>query len=232
MKLTIIYKGCIQTMKTIKQNFLELSKPYMISVLLSGVFLLAACSGGENLSPTLDNQPTIVEPEAQPVNDETKPTEEPKSTTARTAVQTSPASPEPLPTEAGIQESSLDACLLLTQDEAAAALGKSVGESIQEIYPPIFSCSYASEDLDQVTIIVVEYASADEAAASFQMELDINTYEEVPGIGERALRPIPIMDLSALMRNYEVSIDLATGDSEAEYLLARDLMEKALSRLP
>jgi hypothetical protein len=64
------------------------------------------------------------------------------------------------------------------------------------------------------------------------MELDINNYQEVNDIGERAFRPLPIMDLSALTRNFQVSIDLATGDSEAEYLLARDLMDPALSRLP
>lgn len=212
---------------------LSVSPKYFLMITLICIMLLmVACSGEDELPLTVESYPTDLEVGTQPAVEESNPTEDPGVTTPPADTQPSPESSEPLQTEQSLQSPSIDTCLLLTQEEAAAALGKPVGEPLQESYPPIFSCTYISDDLDQVTIIVVEYESADAAAASVQMELDINNFEEVNGIGERAFRPLPVMDLSALIRNYQVSIDLATGDSEAEYLLARDLMDPALSRLP
>lgn len=64
------------------------------------------------------------------------------------------------------------------------------------------------------------------------MELDTNSFEEVNGIGERSLQPYPVMDLSTLLRNYEVCIDLETGDADREFLVVQELMKKVLIRLP
>jgi hypothetical protein len=219
-------------MKIINTSFQDFQKLFNLIAVLGIVFILAACNGGGNSSSALDTQPVIMEMETQPGVAESNSTEEPAPTTPPTVMQAAPESTEPQEDDTALQESSIDACLLITKEEAEAALGKPVGEPTLEIYPMVSSCSYTAEDLDGVSIVVIEYENASAAADSFQMELDINSYEEVDGIGERALKPYPIMDLAALIRNYEVSIDLATGDFESEYLLARDLMVTALSRMP
>jgi len=218
-------------MKTKKHTVLDLPQLGLLIALLSGTFLLAACGGSENPPTVKEIQLTTQEIEIPPPANQSSPAEEPVPTSDLADSQESGPSPQPIQTEAAVPEASIDACLLLTQDDAAAALGKAVGEPVREAYPMLSSCTYTSEDLDGVTIVVVEYESSQDAAASFQMELDINNYEEVSGIGERALRPYPVMDLATLQENFEVSIDLWIGDPDHEYLLARDLMETALTRL-
>jgi hypothetical protein len=219
-------------MKTKNHTVLDLPQLGLLIALLCGTFLLAACGGNKNPPPVEEIQPATQALEVLPPTDQSSPAEEPVPTSEPADSQEAAPSPQPIQTEAAAPEASIDACLLLTQDDAAAALGKAVGEPVREAYPMLSSCTYTSEDLDGVTIVVVEYESSQDAAASFQMELDINGYEEISGIGERALRPYPVMDLSALQENFEVSIDLWIGDPDNEYLLARDLMETALTRLP
>lgn len=206
--------------------------PLIATLVIS--IMLAGCGGENNQSTSPEVSPTVMaaETEAEPTSQVSNPTEAAVPTSPILATDVIPSSPDIEPTEDQGQGAAIDACQLLPRDEAETALGKPVGEPMREIFPPIFSCTYASDDLDQLTIIVVEYDGAAEAAASFQMELDINNYEEVSGIGERSLRPFPVMDLSTLIRNYEVSIDLATGDSDREFLVAKELMEKVLGRLP
>lgn len=207
--------------------------PPMIAA-LSILIILAGCGGESNQSTSPEVIPTMmaVETETEPTFLASNPTEASVPTSPVPATQAASPSPNFDPTEDQVQDSTIDACQLLPRDEAESALGKPVGEPTRETFPPIFSCTYTSDDLDQITIILVEYGSSEEAAASFQMELDINNYQEVSGIGERSLQPYPVMDLSTLIRNYEVSIDLATGDADQEFLMAKELMEKVLGRIP
>lgn len=204
----------------------------VIAVLAISI-ILAGCGGDNNAIPSAEVLPTVmaVATEAEPPSPISAPTES-STPTSPPILENEAPSPTSNPIEDQEQGAAIDACQLLLRDEAESALGKPVGEPTMEIFPPIFSCTYFSDDLDQITIIVVEYDNAAEAAASFQMELDINNYEEVNGIGERSLRPYPVMDLSTLIRNYEVSIDLATGDADQEFLVAKELMGKVLDRLP
>ncbi|MGQ9554876.1 MAG: hypothetical protein ACUVWR_12270 [Anaerolineae bacterium] len=121
----------------------------------------------------------------------------------------------------------------MTKQEAEAALGKPVGEGKREDSPPLYACTYETADLDNVSIIVVEFSDTEEAADASQAEIDNNQYKEVSGIGDRAWRPSPIMDISVLKGKYELSIDvLDGGDEEAQFQKARGLAEGALAKLP
>lgn len=126
----------------------------------------------------------------------------------------------------------VDACALVTQEEAEAALGKPVGEPQRADTPPLYSCTYEAAGFDNVSIIVVEYDDEQQAADAFQMAIDINDYEESSGIGERAYRSL-IIDITVLTGRYELSIDVSdSSDQEVQFQKARDLAEKALTRMP
>jgi hypothetical protein len=128
--------------------------------------------------------------------------------------------------------SGISACALVTKEEAEAAVGSPVGELIEENYPPLYGCRYASADFNYLGVSLVEYDSEEQAGEAFQMELDLNDYEEVSGIGDRALRPA-ITDISILQGKYELSIDVVNdSDEEAQYEKAKELAMIALSRLP
>jgi hypothetical protein len=127
----------------------------------------------------------------------------------------------------------LDACTLVTKAEAEGVLGKPVGEPLREEYPSFYSCKYEAADRDNVTVSVLEFPDAQQAADAYQMEIDINSYPEVSGIGDRALRPWPFMDISVLSSKYDLSIDVVNGSDEMpQFEAARGLAQKALGRLP
>jgi hypothetical protein len=215
---------------------------------VSSVVLLGACGSsaatrGVSLTqtpaqmPVETTQPTAEKaaPSSTSASQETAVTELPTLVPSPTAVS-QPPTQEPLPTTAATASgaSELDACTLITPEEASAALGQAIGEPSRETYPGLYSCTYPAGDFNHVEIIVTVYDSPQDAADAFQMELDINQYEQVSGLGDRALRPEPIMDLTVDQGRYEVSMDILTSqdDPQAEYQLARDLAEKALARLP
>jgi Protein of unknown function (DUF3558) len=128
----------------------------------------------------------------------------------------------------------IDACALLTRQDVETALGKSVGDPMPENFPGNYSCKYEAADLDNLSINVIVYDTNKDAADAYQMELDINKYTEVSGIGDRALRASPIFDITVLKGRYELSIGIfsSTGDEESNYQKAKTLAEKALARLP
>lgn len=191
-----------------------------LSLILGIVVVLVACGGG---APRVGEGTPAVTLQAQ------LPTE-----VAAPGATQEPAEVPGAGQEAGVPSGSgLDACTLVTKEEAEAALGKQVDEPTQETVPMMYACTYEAADFDRVDVLVVEYNDEQEAAASFQMELDINDYEEISGVGDRALRPWPIMDITVLSGQYEVSIDISDGSEAAVQLeKARNLAEKALGRLP
>jgi hypothetical protein len=108
-------------------------------------------------------------------------------------------------------------------------LGKPVNDPVAEIVPPVYSCSYQTAEYDVVSVSVVEYSSPVEAEAGFQMAIDINDYEEVSDIGDRAYRGI-VYDITVLTGKYELSVDINdSSEDEEAYQKAKGLAESALT---
>jgi len=137
------------------------------------------------------------------------------------------------PADGGDQTSgeTVDACALLSADEAEAAIGAPVGEPTQENTPPVFACSYEAAGFEGLSVVVVVFQDADQAADAFQSAIDINDYDEVSGIGERAYTSV-IYDLSVLTGKYEVSIDVNPAGDGDEAELAKSVAVTVLARLP
>ena len=195
------------------------------------VFTLSACggspsTGGEATGPALPSPTLGQEPEPTGV-------QAPAESEAPPESEAPAGTGEAVPTEVLPAGSGIDVCALVTQEEAGAAIGSPVGEPVEENVPPIYSCSYDTPGFDGVSVIVVEYADAAQAEAAFQMAIDINDYEEVTGVGDRAYRSYPIFDLNVLTGRYELSVDVTdSSEEEQQYQKASELAEKALSRMP
>lgn len=59
-------------------------------------------------------------------------------------------------------------------------------------------------------------------------------YEEVEGIGDRAIRSQPINDISVLSDRYEISVGLylVSEDDDTEFEMAREIAALVVDRLP
>jgi hypothetical protein len=192
---------------------------------LGMAIILAGCNGnpspaGKTVQPAPQTQaPTQ---KLQPTN-----TSLPNETQAPTETQGA------APTATKSTGSGINACALVTKEEAEAAVGSPVGDPVEDDYPPQYGCKYSTSSLDQVSIDLIVYDDAQQANDAFQMEIDINSYEEVSGIGDRALRPSPIMDITVIKGKYEMSVDvLNDSDDEVQYEKAKELAIIALGRLP
>jgi len=142
---------------------------------------------------------------------------------------------EPQATEVPDEEeasSSLDACALVTREEAEAVLGASVGEPAREDTPPIAACTYETPDFDSVSVSVLTYDDSAQAEEGFQIAIDINDFPEVPGIGDRAYDARPAFGLTVLKGRYELEVDVSLEGDEAEFEAAKDLAATAVERLP
>ena len=182
---------------------------------LSVVFVgLAACGGDDS-----EEVSTVAPPQAtqEVVTEEPEATEGPQATEA---------------SEGEEAVSGVDACELVTRDEAEAVLGASVGEPTREDTPPISACSYETADFDSVSVSVLTYDDSDQAEEGFQIAIDINDYPEVSGIGERAYDARPISGVTVLKGRYELDVDVNLEGSEADFEAAKELAATAVERLP
>jgi hypothetical protein len=139
---------------------------------------------------------------------------------------------QPTKAEAGIGEASagIDACALITQDEADAVLGTATGEPVRDDTPPINACAYGTESFDVVSVTIVTYADKAEAEDAYQMAIDINDYPEIEGLGDRAYNAQPIGDVTVLVGRYELGVDVSGPENDLE--VARKLAAAAIGRLP
>ncbi len=138
------------------------------------------------------------------------------------------ATAAPLAVDGGI-----DACALITQEEAELVLGASTGSAQPDNNPPLYSCSYETSNYASVQIILVMYEDNAQALEAYQMAIDINGYSELNGLGDRAYNAQPILDVDVLSGRYELSIDISdSSDDAAQLQNAITLAEKALGRLP
>jgi hypothetical protein len=127
-------------------------------------------------------------------------------------------------------EDAVDACSLITKDEAVEALGAPVGDGEAQDFPPVYGCTYRTEDgVGLVSVSVVVFDDADQAEAVYQLAIDNNDYPEIDGIGERAYFALGF-GLTAQKGRYEFTIDIIGPDDDQA--LEEDLAQKALDRLP
>jgi len=173
--------------------------------------LLAACGGGND-------------------DDNGGDTADPTATTAADVT-------EEEPTQAGTSggdggDAEVDACSLVTQDEAEAALGAATGAGTAENTPPFFGCRYETEDFDSVSVSVLAYDDASQAEGGYQLAIDINDYPELDGLGDRAYDGRPLTGVTVLSGRYEVDVDVSGEDSDADFETAKQLAAAAIDRLP
>ncbi|MGH8168756.1 MAG: DUF3558 family protein, partial [Woeseiaceae bacterium] len=138
------------------------------------------------------------------------------------------------PTEAGDgngeESARIDACALITQDEADAVLGAPTGEPVRGDTPPVNSCAYQTEDFDGVSVTVVTHEDKAEAERAYLTAIDINDYPEIGSLGDRAYNAQPIGDVTVLVGRYELSVDVSGPENDLE--AAQDLAETAIGRMP
>ena len=141
--------------------------------------------------------------------------------------------PAPAPPVAKAPTPSLDACALLTSEDAQRALGKPVGAPVRGDVPPVFSCSFLTENrLDNVSVNVTVYRDAREAHDAHLMTLRINSYPEIAGLGDRAYQSV-VSDVTVLKGRYELSVDISASiPKDAQVVKAKDLATRALAKLP
>jgi hypothetical protein len=144
-----------------------------------------------------------------------------------------PAVAESAPASSAAAAPQVDACTLITREEAAAALGQPVGEGVREDTSPVFSCKYDAEsNIEQLRVTATAFPSAQEAKEAYEMIVRSNDYEPVSGIGDRAYIPA-IADLSVHRGRWELDIGLVLpGNREARFDKAKALASTAIARLP
>jgi hypothetical protein len=191
---------------------------------------LVACGGGASSvnqatqppSPTQANTEVLQPADTQP----------PVETQAPADTQAPAETLVALPTPTQPTSTLTSVCSLVTKEEAEAVLGTPVSDPVEQNVPPIYDCRYNGDGIDYVGVTVVEFSDATQAAAVFQMAIDINHYPEVSGIGDRAYRS-DIYDITVDKGKYELSINVVNDESkDTRYEKARALAENALARLP
>ena len=123
----------------------------------------------------------------------------------------------------------VDACSLVTKDEAEAALGAPVSDGEAQDYPPIYSCRYMTQDSYLVDVTVVVFENDDQAEEVHDQAVNLNDYEKVDGIGERAYYALGF-GLTVLQDEFELSVSVAGSDDDRGR--EEDLAKIAVERLP
>ncbi len=195
------------------------------------VFLFAACSQNSRSLEEVVQRTTQAQPTAfrapQPAEPQLQ-----KDTQAPVAPEAQIATQAIAPTVNQPAKNAINPCTLITKAEAEAAVGAQVGEPKEDSYPPLYGCRFEADVLKFVGISLIEFNDEQQAEEAFQWEIDLNHYEEVSGIGDRALKP-EIGDISVLKGKYEVTISMVNdSDKEACYEKAKELAALAISRLP
>jgi hypothetical protein len=187
---------------------------------LSGLFLLAAC-GGDNEESTPSAQQAAT----------------PAATSSSGQTQTPAAT-----TQAAAGE--LDPCALLTQADAEAIVGTSLGTPERQTVGPFEGCVYTDEAGAyvqlQVSSDVYTQSTFDDAMKSAAEQIDTEA-QPVSGLGDKAYWVSGILwvqkgdvSLNLVLQTPELTQLRLQGDTEAEQRsleLATDLARKALEGL-
>lgn len=219
-----------------------------ISILGMGTSL-AACGGSSREPPAVVDTPAVEQvqppgataaplPEVQEPDEPPQVTEEVEPPEAIDIVETSEVSDayqEPVGGD-------IDACTLVTKDEVEAVLGMPVGELVSENYDGLYLCTYELGEDASVDISVTAHDDEEGAAYWFQWSTDSEADEvtgygpvEISGFGYPAYEFYLIINIVVLIGRYELTIDVIdylSRDRDAEFKLARELVEIALSGMP
>lgn len=190
---------------------------------LSGLLLLAACGGeeGQEEAPPAQATATLA------------------GTPSAGETQTPAATAQPA---AG----ALDPCALVTQADAEAVVGASLGEAERQTVGPFETCIYSDDAGNyvqvQATDDVYTQDTFDDAMKAAAAELDIEA-EPVSGLGDKAYWLAGVLwvqigdaSLNFLVQTPELTELRLQGDQEGEQqralALATDLAKKGLEALP
>ena len=213
----------------------RISSPFHLKtsfILLAIVVMIILVACGSSTPITVSSQPPLP---TQAPTQALQPANTQPSVATQTPVQIQPLADTQTaaPTSGPSGYTLTSVCPLVTKDEAETALGSQVKDPVEQNVPPVFGCRYDdSEGIYFVDIAVVEFPDAVQAASVFQMAIDINHYEEVTGIGDRAYRST-IYDITVDKGKYELSISVMNDeDMDTRYEKARTLAALALARLP
>lgn len=184
---------------------------------LCGVFLFAACGGGDDGDGQDGNgQPAATQPAAD------EPTSAPTDDAA--------------PTSAAPEEAELDVCGLVTKAEVEAALGGPVLDGEPQQAANLFTCSFNDPEAPIFTVAgigVFVAENGDDAREVYELaKSNAAEVEEVDGVGEAAYWDATLNTMQILYGTYEVSVDVAADDGLDQVAAARAIAVQALSRLP
>ncbi|GBE22581.1 hypothetical protein BMS3Bbin01_01956 [bacterium BMS3Bbin01] len=176
--------------------------------------LVAACGGGTATTSATTAATGISETTAAA-----------SETTARTpTTQSGPAD--------GSGDLTVNTCDLLTVEEVEAAIGTlTATPEYDGSAPPMFTCSYTSEDVD-LNVGAFVYPDEETAKELFQMAVASGA-TRIDGPGDEVQDNQPAGDLTVRSGRIELSIDLFSRmDLDQELDIAKDLASKAVPRLP
>jgi hypothetical protein len=199
-----------------------------IAVALVLLLLLSACQ-----STTPSATPVAAKPTAATAAQATAPS-------LATAVATTKPAATPV-AAATAQKSSAsaqinsDACLLLTNQEVEAVLGKTV-EPVNMSQPPaMYDCEYTIPDKKPLKYAGFAFTAIDQAQAkaAYEMQKAAATKPEpVTGLGDDAYWNDTMGALGILKGKYDVTLSVSVVATEDRLKAAKELAGKLLGRLP
>jgi hypothetical protein len=180
-------------------------------LVLGAAVLLAACGGDDPAAP-----------------DAVAHTATTSSATKATAT--------PFPTARPDVADAIDACALVTKAEIESAVSATVLDGAPEQMANLATCSYKDPDAPISTVAglsVFAAASASDAREVFDLaKRNAADVQEVDGLGDDAYWDDILGTLQVLEGTYEVGIDVASDEGVDQRAAAKDIANKALSRLP
>ena len=213
---------------------MRLHRPLLIGPAIATVLLVGACGGDDEDSAsgalaTSTSAPAISGAGA-----------EPSGATGPTGATGTTGATGPSAATGAAAEEEIDVCALVSQAEVEGILGQSVGAPNYTSMGTAGAasglgggdCTFQATGITPVVSInVLAWSDEDDAESSFDL---FGIDEEVEGIGDKAVNTQPVGDISVLQGRYELSVDLyfVNDDEDADFEMARQIAELAVSRLP
>jgi hypothetical protein len=131
---------------------------------------------------------------------------------------------------AGRNDEQVDACSLLTQEEAAEALGSNIEPGEANDFKPFFGCRWAVEGTADYVDVTVLTGSTSEL--EYYYDLTDET-ESIDGYGDKAQWAEAFGAFEVLTEDYDVTVGVGVLNREPAEAkeIAMGLMEKVLARL-
>lgn len=188
----------------------------LLSLLALGAALaFTACGGDDEASPAPEETRPVTPATEVPAAEPTETTNEGEETSA---------------------ELDIDACALITKEEAEAVLGAAADEPTLETTSISAGCSYQTEQTEdfskKVGVFVLAYRNADEALAEERSTAEQNGHPVVEGLGDFAYDSRPFFTLTVVKGRYAANIDVLVTADDSDLEAAKGLAVTILDRLP